>query len=165
MHTHHIHTHTHNHSRYICVKYIYIYISALKFLLWLCFFFIFNFFVVFSYLAMPGLNWDLSCGMWDLVPWPGIEPGHWDHGVLVTGPPGKSWLCFWEVLIGVLLVKNPPANAGDARDAGLIPVLGRSPEEGNSNLFQCSCLENSMDRETWQAIVHGTSDNQTQLSD
>ena len=33
-----------------------------------------------------------SCGMWDLVPWPGIEPGplHWEHGVLTTGPPGKS---------------------------------------------------------------------------
>ena len=63
------------------------------------------------------------------------------------------------------MVKNPPASAGDTRDAGSIPGSGRSPEEGNGNLFQCSCLEKSMDRETWQAIVHGTSENQTRLSD
>ena len=38
---------------------------------------------------------------------------------------------------------------------GLIPELGRSPGEANSNPLQYSCLENSMDRETWRAIVHG----------
>jgi len=38
---------------------------------------------------------------------------------------------------------------------GLIPWLGRSPGEGNNNLLQYSCLENSMDRGAWQAIVHG----------
>ena len=160
----HTHTHTHTHTITPDIFMSNIYISALKFLVWLCFKKFF-FVVLFSYLAMPGLNWDLSCSMWDLVPWPQIEPEHWDHRVLVTGPPGKSWLFFWEVLIGVLLVKNPPANAGDTRDAGSIPGSGRSPEEGNGNLFQCSCLENSMDRETWQAIVHGTSENQTRLSD
>ena len=46
---------------------------------------------------------------------------------------------------GGTVVKNPPANAGDARDAGLIPRLGRSPGEGNGNPFQYSCPENSMD--------------------
>ena len=45
------------------------------------------------------------------------------------------------------MVKNPPANAGEARDAGLIPELGRSPE--NDNPFQYSCLENSMDKGAW----------------
>ena len=50
------------------------------------------------------------------------------------------------------MVKNPPANAGDT---GLIPGLGRSPEEGNGNPFQYSCLEKSMDRRTWLATVHG----------
>ena len=40
------------------------------------------------------------------------------------------------------MVKNLPANTGDARDAGLIPELGRSPGVGNGNLFQESCLEN-----------------------
>ena len=46
----------------------------------------------------------------------------------------------------MLVLKNLPANAGSARDAHLIPGLGRSPEVGNSNQFQYSCLENSMDR-------------------
>ena len=49
------------------------------------------------------------------------------------------------------MVKNPPANAGDVRDVGLIPGLGRSPGEGNSYPLQYSGLENSMDRGTWQA--------------
>ena len=45
-----------------------------------------------------------------------------------------------------LVVKNPPANAGDLRDANLILGLGRSPGEGHSNPLQYSCLENSRDR-------------------
>ena len=40
------------------------------------------------------------------------------------------------------VIKNPPANAGDARDAGSVPGLGRSPGVGNGNPLQCSCLEN-----------------------
>ena len=54
-----------------------------------------------------------------------------------------------------LVVKNSPANAGDVRDAGLIPELGRSPGGGNGNPLQYSCLENSMDRGAWWATVHG----------
>ena len=53
-----------------------------------------------------------------------------------------------------LAVKNSPANAGDIRDMGSIPGLGRSPGGENGNPLQYSCLENSMDRGTWQAIVH-----------
>ena len=53
-------------------------------------------------------------------------------------------------------VKNPPANAGDP---GLTPEWERAPEEGNG------CLENSMDRGTWQATVHEVAKKQTQLSD
>ena len=52
------------------------------------------------------------------------------------------------------VLKNPPANAGDKRDAGLICVSERSPGEGHGNLLQYSCLEKSMDREAWQATVH-----------
>ena len=44
------------------------------------------------------------------------------------------------------VVKNPPANAGDTADVGIIPESGRSLGEGNGNLFQYSCLENPMDR-------------------
>ena len=47
---------------------------------------------------------------------------------------------------GGTVVKNLPANAGDTRDAGSIPRSGRSPEEGNGNPLQYSCLENSIDR-------------------
>ena len=61
-------------------------------------------------------------------------------------------------------VKNPPANAGDTRDTGSISGLGRSPGGGNGNLIQYSCLENSMDRGAWWAIVHGVAKSQTQLS-
>ena len=45
------------------------------------------------------------------------------------------------------MIKNPPANAGDAGGTGLILGLERSPGEGNSKPLQYSCLENSMDRE------------------
>ena len=62
-----------------------------------------------------------------------------------------------------LVVKNPPDNAGDIRDVGLIPKLGRFPEEGNGNPLQCSCLENPMDRGGWRAIVHGVAKSLTRL--
>ena len=61
------------------------------------------------------------------------------------------------------MVKNPPANAGEIKDAGSIPGLGRSPGGGNGNPLQDSCLENPMDRETWRATVHGVTKSQTQL--
>ena len=64
----------------------------------------------------------------------------------------------------MLVVKNPPANAGDARDAGLIPGLGRSPEGGNGNPLLYSCLENSLGRGAWWATVHGATKSQTSLS-
>ena len=54
-----------------------------------------------------------------------------------------------------LFVRNPPANAGDIRDTGLIPGLGRFPGGGNGNPFQYSCLENPMDRGAWRVTVHG----------
>ena len=51
--------------------------------------------------------------------------------------------------------KNLPANAEDLRDASLVPGSGKSPGGGHDNPLQYSCLENPMDRGTWQAIVHG----------
>ena len=53
-----------------------------------------------------------------------------------------------------LVVKKPPANAGDIRDGSLIPALGKSRGEGNSNPLQDSCLEHPMDRGDWWTIVH-----------
>ena len=56
---------------------------------------------------------------------------------------------------GGSVVKNPPVNAGDAREVGLIPGLGGSPGGENDNPLQYSCLENLMDRGAWWATVHG----------
>ena len=64
-------------------------------------------------------------------------------------------------LPGGSVVKNPPANVGDA---GLIPGLVRSPGGGNGNPLQYSCLENPMDRGAWWAIVHGVTKSWTQLN-
>ena len=60
-----------------------------------------------------------------------------------------------EAVPGDAVVKNPPANAGGTRDVSLIAGLGRSPGVGNGNPLQYSCLENSMDRGSWLAIVPG----------
>ena len=54
------------------------------------------------------------------------------------------------------MVKNLPGNAGDVRDAGSIPGLGRSPGGGHGNPLQYSCLENPMDRGACRATVHRT---------
>ena len=55
------------------------------------------------------------------------------------------------------MVKNPPANAGDAGDMGLIPGSGRSLGGGNGNPLQYSFLDKSMDRGAWWTTVHGVS--------
>ena len=60
-----------------------------------------------------------------------------------------------------LVVKNPPANAGDE---GSVPGLGRSPGEGNGYPLQYSCLGNSTDRKAWRSTVHGDSKSWTHLS-
>ena len=59
-----------------------------------------------------------------------------------------------------LVVKNPPARAGDVRDADLIPELGRSPGEGHGNPLQYSYLENLMDRGAWWATVQNITESQ-----
>ena len=63
------------------------------------------------------------------------------------------------------MVKTPPANAGDLRDEGLIPGLGRSPGRGHGSSLQYSWLESPMDRGAWQATAQGVTKNQTRLSD
>ena len=67
-----------------------------------------------------------------------------------------SWslLCIdlWASQV-VLVVKNPPANAGDLREVGLIPGSGRCPGGRHGNPLQYLCLENPMDRRAWQATA------------
>ena len=62
---------------------------------------------------------------------------------------------------GATLENNPLTNGGDS---GLIPGSGRSLGIGNGNLLQYSCLENLMDRGTWQATAHGIAKSRAQLS-
>ena len=75
----------------------------------------------------------------------------------------------WPIIVlssqVVQVVNNPPVNAGNARDVGLIPGSGRYPGGEYGNTLQYSFLENHMDRGTWQATFHEAIKNQTQLRD
>ena len=70
----------------------------------------------------------------------------------------------WASKVAVV-VKNLPANAGDARDASSIPGEGRSPGRRNGNPLQYSCLENPADRGAWRAAVPGITESRTQLTE
>ena len=81
---------------------------------------------------------------------------------------GLTIFDLWCTLMGFLggsVVKNSPATAGYRGDTGLIPGLRRSLGGGNGNPLQYSCLESSMDRGAWRAIVHRVAKSRTHLSD
>ena len=63
--------------------------------------------------------------------------------------------------VAALVVKNPPASAGDTKDMGSIPRSGRSPGVGNGNLLQYSYLDSSMVRGAWRAVFHGATESNT----
>ena len=67
------------------------------------------------------------------------------------------YICVYNICVrglpGCTVVKNLPANAGDAGDVGSIPGLERSPGRRKGNPLQDSCLENPMDRGAWWATV------------
>ena len=67
------------------------------------------------------------------------------------------------MILVALEVKNPPANAGDIKDVGSIPGMGRSPGGGHGKPLQYSCLENPKHLEAWQATVHRVTKNGTVL--
>ena len=93
--------------------------------------------------------------------------GKWPCWHPDLGYTSRSRIHFWCLSYpgfpGGSVVKNPPANAGDAGESGSI-WLGRSPGEGNGNQLQYSCLENSMDRGALWATAHGVKKSQTWLS-
>ena len=62
-----------------------------------------------------------------------------------------------------LVVKNPPAHAGDIREVGSIPGLGRSHGKGHGNPLQYFCLQKAMDRGAWPTTVHRVTQSQTRL--
>ena len=96
------------------------------------------------------------------------KPGYHSRDRRADTHPGhgpRTGHCFFPRASQVaLVVKNLPADAGDARDVGSIPESGRSPGVGNGNPHPYSCLENSMDSGAWQATVYGVAKSQTQLS-
>ena len=65
----------------------------------------------------------------------------------------------WASLV-VVVVKDPPAKAGDIRDLGSIPESRRSPGGEHGNLLQYPCLENPMDRGAWGAIIYTVANSQ-----
>ena len=84
---------------------------------------------------------------------------------MALGMVMSFFICsFFKGFPGGAVVKYPPANAGDARDTGLIPELGRSPGEENGKLLHYSCLENSIDRGPWQAVIYVIAKSHTGLS-
>ena len=91
-------------------------------------------FLVRAYSSLPALRGTQSC-----------------FPLVIYGSGSGPW---WASQVA-LVVKNPPGNAGDVRDMGLIPG------EGNGKPLQYSCLKKPMDRGTWQAIVHGVAESRT----
>ena len=71
-----------------------------------------------------------------------VECAHWN----TLNTLSAVSFAFLRASQAAIMVKNLPANAGDARNSGSIPRLGRSPQVGNGNPLQYSCLENPMDR-------------------
>ena len=98
--------------------------------------------------------WSLSA--LSLVLRPTVAPPCLNKGNLLLLRSSFFFLPLPELYLtgfpGGAMVKNPPANAGDATDIGSTPGWGLSPGEGNGKPIQYSCLENSMDRGAWQAI-------------
>ena len=130
------------------------------------------FFFFWHHFRMNGKAWWPQKGRFFLLPWTltTILPPYpqrlscfskWmsDEGAIVARM-GASQVALYQV------VKNLPANAGDVRDSGLIPELGRSPGGGNGNPLHYSCLENPMERGAWWAtvsIVHRVAKSWTRL--
>ena len=83
---------------------------------------------------------------------------------MTEGSPLNSILSNWWGLPRWLISEEFACHAGDARDSGSVPGLGRSPEGGNSNPLQYSCLGNPIDRGAWQATVCGVAKSRAQLS-
>ena len=81
-----------------------------------------------------------------------------------TQSPAYKWgIWGWGASEVTLVVKNPPVNAGDVRDAGSISGLGRSLGGGHGNPLQYSCLENPMVRGAWLATIHEVAKSRTWL--
>ena len=113
---------------------------------------------------LPGV-WDCSETVFNFLFYIGVQPVNivcdsfkWDSAIHICVSILLSGFS------GVTVAKNPPANAGDARNSYLIPRSRRGPGVGNGNLLQYPCLEHSMEREAWQVTVPGVSKSLTGLN-
>ena len=112
--------------------------------------------------GMPGSRVQWKGSALDRIDQAPINKWLWNPGTYISVYAPILWSTGSQ---GALMVKNPPANAGDARDVGLIPGSGRSPRVGNGSPTQYSCLKNPMDRGVWWATVHGMAKSRAWLSD
>ena len=116
--------------------------------------------------SVPGLGRSLGGGHGNPIQYSWLENPYGQRSLVGYSLWGRTesdtpeWLSTAQVAV---VVKNPPASAGDIRDLGSIPGLGRSPRGENGNLLQFSCLENYMDKGAWRATVHGVAKSRTQL--
>ena len=107
------------------------------------------------------LRWVLFLVLVELFPAPHLISHNASTSVRGQGP-SYLWWQRWASQVA-LVAKNPPASAGDIRDAGSIPGSGRPPGGGHGNPLQSSCLENPMDRGGWWATFHRVAKSQTRL--
>ena len=104
-------------------------------------------------------NFILACHIHRYM---GLALQHMNLGRKINNSAHNSWVIHPMGFRGGLVVKNPPANAGDVSS---IPGSGKPPGEGNSNPLQYSCLGNPMDRGVWQLQSMGSQKSQTWFSD
>ena len=107
------------------------------------------------------LRWVLFLVLVELFPAPHLISHNASTSVRGQGP-SYLWWQRWASQVA-LVAKNPPASAGDIRDARSIPGSGRPPGGGHGNPLQSSCLENPMDRGGWWATFHRVAKSQTRL--
>ena len=119
----------------------------------------------------PGLGRSPGGGHSNPLQYSCLENPHGQRSLVGCSPKNlqgsqrvRHWVTKHKASQVVLVAKNPPASAGDAKYAGSVPALGRSPGEGNGNPLQYSCLENPMNRRPWRATVNGVTKNRTWLS-
>ena len=114
--------------------------------------------------SMQEYRSGLPCPPLGDLPYPGIEPSlcllHWRVGSLPLAPPGKPKL---PNALSLNIMDFPCSSVGKASasnvgDLGSIPGSGNSPGEANGSPLQYSCLENPMDKGSWQATVGITRD-------
>ena len=120
---------------------------------------------------ISNVTWDINWGLWlwsGQIPYLTESPRSADvsfPGCLHKDTLAAGSQALREASEVVLVVKNPPANAGHEGDTGSVLGSGRSPRGGNGNPLQYSCLENPMDREAWWATAWRVLKSWTWLSD